>query len=102
MIGDSDLEVWLDQQPNAARTVIVPYVKSIKEMKLKYRLKVVQVSNAGTSQISQGGVVNVDAAKPTSLSTLSLTRTDTGECSIDLILTEGEHEVGRYHFECPR
>lgn len=102
MIGDSDLQVWLDRQPNAAQTVVIPYVKSVKEMRLKYRLNVVQVSKAGTSRISQGGTIEVGASKPTALSTLSLRRTDADACNIHLTLSEGGQEVGRYDFECPR
>lgn len=99
MTGDSDLQVWLEQQ-YATRMFVTPYVKSAREMKLKYRLNVLQIGTAGSSRISQGGTIDVEASKPTALSTVSLSSTQTKECNILLTLNDGEQEIGRYEFDC--
>lgn len=102
MIADTDLQVWLDSQPNAGQTTIVPYIKSTREMQLHYQLSLIQSGNSGTSRISQGGTVDLRAQQPTALSRLALSPNKGGGCSIDLALRDGERELGNYHFDCPR
>lgn len=102
MMDAADLHVWLDTQPNAAQTVVIPYVKSARDMRLDYRMSVIQRSKSGSSQVSQGGSVQADANTPTSLSRVAVSAHKDAECKIELYLREGAVEIGNYRFECPR
>ena len=102
MIGDSDMQVWLDSQPNAGHLIIIPYVKTAREMQLHYRLNLIQSSNSGNSSISQGGTVKLSAASATPLSRVVITPNKDGECRIEVTLREGEQALGNYRFDCPR
>ncbi len=102
MLADTDIQVWLDSQPSAAQTVVIPYVKTITDRQLNYRLIVIQIGKSGTSRISQGGTINADAAQPIALSRLSLGLKKEDACSIEVTLREDEQKVGNYRFDCPR
>lgn len=98
MIVDADLQVWLDTQVFAGQTVVVPYVLSVSERQLTYRLEVRQASGAGTSRISQNGRVNANAASPTALSKVALQNAH--GCQVEVVLTEGVQQLGTYRFDC--
>jgi hypothetical protein len=102
MIADTDLQVWLDAQPNAGQTVMIPYVKSAKDLQMSFRMDVIQHSGAGTSRISQQGRVNAPAEQPTALGRVALGAQTDGECRVELTLNDGAKELGAYHFDCPR
>lgn len=102
MIADTDLQVWLDAQANTSQTIVVPYVKSAKDVQLNFRMDVIQHSGAGTSRISQQGRVNAPAAQPTPLGRVALGVQKDGECRVELTLNSGDQRLGAYHFECPR
>ena len=102
MITYADLQVWLDTQPGAGQCVIVPYVESVSDLRAQYQIEVSSSGNSGSSHISQGGVVNLAARQPTALSRFSLGLHNGDNCSIDLVLRDGEQEIGRYRFACPR
>lgn len=101
MAPDADLQVWLDTQAAAGRVAVVPYVRSVIDMRINYRMDVVQQSAAGTSRISQQGRVSTEADEPTALARVTLTPKD-GKCHIEITLREGGKEVGAYRFDCPR
>lgn len=102
MIADANLQVWLDTQASMGQTVMVPYVKSVTDLRMNYRLDVIQRSAGGTSRISQQGTVNAAAAKPTPLGRVALGVQKGGECRVELKLSEGGKELGAYQFDCPR
>jgi hypothetical protein len=104
MIADADLQVWLDTQPGANQTVMVPYVKSVKDVRINYRMEVVQQSRSGTSRINQQGQVTAAAARPTAVGRVAVGLQQGGECWIELVLRNDANtgEIGRYRFDCPR
>jgi hypothetical protein len=102
MIANADLQVWLDSQPNAGQTIVIPYVRSAKDMTASFRIGVVQSAKSGVTRISQAGSVRVLAAQPTALSRLSLGPNKRGDCTIEVVLREGDQELGIYRFDCPR
>jgi hypothetical protein len=102
MIADADLKVWLDTQAQAGQTVLIPYVKSVKDIQVNYSLSVKKSGKSGTSSISQGGNVNAVAAQPTALSKMSMNLQKDDTCSIELVLRNGDKELGTYSFDCPR
>ncbi len=101
MIADANLQVWLDTQVAAGQTLVVPYVKSIKDMQIGYRMEVVQRSGSSNSRISQQGRVDAAAGQPASLGRVILNVQRGGECRIELALHEGRVELGIYQFDCP-
>jgi hypothetical protein len=102
MIADADLQVWLDAQPQAQQIVMVPYVKSVKDIQMSYQVDLVQKSGAGTSRVSQKGKVNVTASQPAALGRVTVGIQKEGECRIEIALNENNTELGTYRFDCPR
>jgi len=102
MIADVNLQVWLDAQPRAGQTVMIPYVKSSADRRLTYRLDVTQRSVAGTSRVSQQGQVSAHARQPTALGRVALSGPSAAKCSVELRLREDGKIIGEYHFDCPR
>lgn len=102
MIGDSDIQVWLEMQNSTQPGVIVPYVQSTVDKRLNYRVRVIRENRSGRSEISQGGSVFMTAARATALGKMSLSVKDEDVCEIELILTESGKPADRYRFDCPR
>jgi outer membrane usher protein FimD/PapC len=104
MIADADLQVWLDAQPSANQTVMIPYVKSVNDIELNYRMELVQQSGGSTSRISQQGKVTAAAAQPTAVARVAVGQQRGSECRIELVLRNQANtkELGAYRFECPR
>lgn len=100
MVADADLQVWLDMQASTRQTVIVPYVQSARNMRVSYRMNVIQRSDAGTSRTSQEGQVSANASTPTPLARVTLGRQQNGDCRVEVTLREGQNDVGTYHFGC--
>jgi hypothetical protein len=103
MMADADLQVWLDTQPGAHQTVMTPYVKSAKNIRMTYRMEIIQ-RGAGTSRINQQGKVTAIAAQPTSLGRLTIGLQKSGECRIEIVLRDEANttELGVYQFDCSR
>jgi hypothetical protein len=104
MMADADLQVWLDTQPGAHQTVMTPYVKSGKNIRLTYRMEIIQQRGVGSSRINQQGKVTAIAAQPTSLGRLTIGLQKSGECRIEIVLRDETNttELGAYQFDCPR
>ncbi|WP_292931387.1 curli-like amyloid fiber formation chaperone CsgH [Noviherbaspirillum sp.] len=102
MAADANLQVWLDTQANMGQTLLVPYVKTVTDRQINFRLDVIQRGSGGTSRISQQGLVKAMAKAPTSLGRVALGVQGNSECSIELELKENGAELGVYHFDCPR
>lgn len=100
MVADADLQVWLDTQINVGQMVIIPYVKTVKDVLVDFRMNVIQKGAVGTSRITQEGRINAVAAKPTPLARLALGAQKNGECSVELVLREGEGDSRTYEFDC--
>lgn len=103
MIGDADVQVWLDAQPAANQVVMIPYVKSGKELRIRYRIELVQQQGGSTSRISQQGSLTALAAQPTQIGRIAVGPRQGGECRMELILRDDANtrEIGNYRFECP-
>lgn len=103
MIADADLQVWLDTQSGANQTVMIPYVKSARNIEINYRMELVQQSGAGTSRVSQQGNVTAQAAQPTAVARVAVGQQRGGECRLELVLRSNadRKELGAYQFECP-
>ncbi|WP_353150143.1 curli-like amyloid fiber formation chaperone CsgH [Pollutimonas bauzanensis] len=102
MTADSDIQVWLETYAKTQPVVIVPYVKSSENVTLRYKVRTVKEGSGGKSVMGQGGVVSVSANVPAALSRMSLSRSPTDVCHIDLVLSESGVADRNYHFDCPR
>jgi hypothetical protein len=102
MMADADLQVWLDTQPGTNQVVMIPYVKSVRNMQMHYRLEVVQRSGGSTSRISQQGQVNAVAAQPMKLAHVAIGMQAGGECRVEVALSNGNRDMGTYRFDCAR
>lgn len=100
MIADTDLQVWLDTQANTSQRMLVPYVKSVRDIQVTYRMDVIQRGGAGTSRISQQGKVDAIAAQPTALGRVALGLQNVGECRVEITLRENQKDLGVYNFDC--
>ena len=101
MVGDSNIQVWLETFAKSQPAIVVPYVRSSADMTLRYKLRTVKKSDSGKSVIGQGGVVAVLANVPAALSQMSLSRSPNDECEIDLVLSQAGVADRNYHFKCP-
>ncbi|WP_136419734.1 curli-like amyloid fiber formation chaperone CsgH [Herbaspirillum sp. ST 5-3] len=102
MNGDGDIQVWLDSQKNAGQVIVVPYIKAARETQLHYRMKLIQTSTDGKSDISQSGTVTVHPVTGAPLSRVVIRQNKEGECRMEISLSSGEETLGDFHFECPR
>jgi hypothetical protein len=98
--ADVNLNVWFDVSPNQSQVLVVPYVKSARDVRLQYQLNVVNTGKSGSSSISQGGTLTVSHGQPKAVSSVQVTPQAGGTCEIDLTLHEGDREVGQYSFHC--
>lgn len=102
MVADMNLQVWLSTVPDAPPGLIATYVQSPEEKNLRYRLDVIKQGLSGSSTISQGGAVHVQANAPTALTRFSLSVGKNDSCRIELTLLADGVKSGVYTFECPR
>ncbi|MDX3893313.1 curli-like amyloid fiber formation chaperone CsgH [Pusillimonas sp.] len=99
MNADTDLQVWLETQAQPRPGVIVPYVQSSHSTNLRYLLRTTVVNGGGSSGVSQGGALNVPAGTAVALPRLAISQSS-GECLIELVLTESKGAEKRYEFDC--
>ena len=99
MNADTDLQVWLETQSHVYPEVIVPYVQSNHQTRLRYLLRTTLNQNGSSSRISQGGALDVPADTAVALPRLSVSPPN-GDCKIELILTEKIGAEKHYEFDC--
>ncbi|WP_158597935.1 curli-like amyloid fiber formation chaperone CsgH [Noviherbaspirillum saxi] len=99
MIGDADLQVWLDTTSQSGQLLVIPYVKSVNDMQLGFRMELSQQAQSGTSRISQRGQVAVKAADPTPLAQVTI-NANTGHCKVELVLQRDGRAADTYQFNC--
>src|SRR4051812_31708234 len=100
MVADADLQVWLDTTSGAGQMIVVPYVKSASEVRLGFRMDVLQQGGAGTSRISQQGQVTARAAQPTRLGQVTVSAHADANCKVELTLQREGHGDSTYRFDC--
>jgi outer membrane usher protein FimD/PapC len=99
-MSDADLQVWLDTQANIHQMVVIPYVKSAKEVQMNFRMDVIQKSGGNSSRISQQGQVHIAAEQAVPLARVALGIQKEGECQVELALREDGKDAGVYKFDC--
>ncbi len=103
MVPDNaDLQVWFETQVEAGKVLLVPYVKTAKDIHGRYSLLVSKSGPNGNSRISQSGKMDTAAAQPQALSRLTLDVRKEDQCTIELTLKQGDELLGTYNFDCPR
>jgi hypothetical protein len=102
VIADADIQVWLDAQFNAGQTVVVPYVKSARDLRIHYSMSVIKKGSSGSSRVSQQGDVMAVAAEAIALSRLVLGLQKEDDCRVELTLQDRGQELGVYQFDCQR
>ncbi len=102
MIADMQMQVWLDTVGGTVPTVVVPYLKTDRDARLTYRMKVIKSGKSGYSSISQSGMVTAKAGEPKEMSRVSVGVQPGDDCRIDIEMLDGEQVRGTFKFECPR
>jgi len=100
MVADTDFQVWLDSTPGAGQMVMVPYVKSVSDVRLGFRMDVLQHAGAGTSRISQQGQITARAAQATRLGQVTVSAQPDADCKVELTLHREGHGESMYRFDC--
>ena len=100
MVADADLQVWLDSTPGGGQMVMVPYVKSVNDVRLGFRMDVLQQAGAGTSRISQQGQITARAAQPTPLGQVTVSVQPDANCKVELTLKRDGQGESTYRFDC--
>ncbi|QCP52676.1 hypothetical protein FAZ95_26370 [Trinickia violacea] len=100
VIADVNFHVWFDVDTNQNSSYVVPYVRSERDARLRYDLKILNSGKAGTSSISQGGTISVSAGQPKAISSVRVTPQTGSNCEVDLTLREDDEQVGQYTFDC--
>jgi len=99
MNADIDLQAWLETQNSSRPEVIIPYVQSNQDTSVRYLLRTIVVHSGGNSRVSQGGVLRVPADTAVALPRLAVSA-PSGDCRIELVLTERMGGERRYEFDC--
>jgi hypothetical protein len=99
LIADADLQVWLDTTSHSGQLLVIPYVKSVNDLQLGFRMELLQQTQSGTSRISQRGQVAAKAAQPTPLAHLTI-NANTGQCKVELVLQREGRAAETYQFNC--
>ncbi|MCK7492182.1 MAG: hypothetical protein MZW92_11570 [Comamonadaceae bacterium] len=82
MVPDNaDLQVWFETQVEAGKVLLVPYVKTAKDIHGRYSLLVTKSGPNGNSRISQSGKMDTAAAQPQALSRLTLDVRKEDQCT---------------------
>lgn len=100
MTPDADLQVWLDTHANQGQMRIVPYVKSMKDVLLEFRMQVVQQGRGGNSRVSQQGQLRVPASQAMPLAQVNVGMSDRESCSVEISLRKDGMDAGVYRFDC--
>jgi hypothetical protein len=102
MAANVNLQVWLTTVPDTRPAVVIPYVRSPRDSRLRYRVNVSKRGPGGSSTIGQGGDVQARADQPTPLSQFSVDVGARDQCHIEITLLADGQPAGTYHFDCPR
>ncbi|MCQ9616452.1 hypothetical protein L1889_06805 [Paenalcaligenes niemegkensis] len=101
MNTDVDLQVWLAAAGTLKPGIVIPYVQSPTNTKLRYELTTTQSSAAGTSTIRQGGDIQLHANEPRAITEMTIHSTDDASCNIQLVFENTEGKEMLYTFSCP-
>ena len=102
MIADVDLQVWLATQNIGGQAAVIPYVKSVKDMRLNYRMNVIRRGIGGTSRIRQVGNVDAPANISAPLAQVTLGLQNDDDCHVEVALHDADVALGVYRFDCPK
>ncbi|NGM87954.1 hypothetical protein G5B35_11620 [Parapusillimonas sp. SGNA-6] len=101
MNADADIQVWLETLSQTQPGVVVPYVMSAEQKRLRYQIRAVKSGKSGNSMLGQGGTVTLAPEVPTALSRLAISHASGDTCRIDVMLTESGKQDRNYQFACP-
>jgi hypothetical protein len=102
MTNNADLQVWLDTTSKSGHMLVVPYVKSGENMDMLFSMEVLQTSASGNSRINQSGKVHAAANRAVPLAQLALGVQAAAECTVQISLASGGHQLGVYRFDCKK
>jgi hypothetical protein len=102
MIADVQMQVWLDTIPGSVPAVVVPYVRTDRDARLAWRIRLVKAGPSGSSSIVQSGAVDAPAGSPRELSKVSVASQPGDACRIEIEMREGANERRAFRFDCPR
>lgn len=101
MNADADIQVWLETLTRTQPGVIIPYVMSSEQKRLRYQIRTVKSGKGGNATLGQGGTVTLKPDVPTALSRMAISRSENDTCRIDLVITETGQKDRNYQFACP-
>lgn len=101
MDADADIQVWLEAFSRCQPCLVVPYVKTTKDVKLLYRISAVREGPTGKSAITQAGTVYAKASQKIEISRFSINHTSKDWCQINIILTKPGNLDKQFQFVCP-
>lgn len=101
MDGEADIQVWLESYTNRQPSVVVPYVKTTKDITLRYQVNTVNEGAAGKSVITQAGTIQANAHLQTELVRFTINNKIDDKCQIKITLTEPGKIAKLYQFKCP-
>jgi hypothetical protein len=102
MIADVQMQVWLDTIPGSVPAVVVPYVRTDRDVRLSYRIRLVKSGPSGSSSIVQSGAVEAQAGTPRELSKVSVASQPGDACRIEIEMRDGANQRQAFRFDCPR
>jgi len=102
MIADVQMQVWLETMPGSVPAVVVPYVRTDRDARLAYRIRLLKSGPSGSSSTIQSGAVEAQAATPRELSKVSVASQPGDACRIDIEVREGANVPRAFRFDCPR
>jgi hypothetical protein len=101
MISDTQMQVWLDTAAGPP-AMVVPYVQTVEDARLTYRIKVSKNGPSGSSRIDQSGNVMATAGQPKEMTRFAVGFREGDQCQVEIEMLEAGQVKARYRFECPR
>jgi hypothetical protein len=100
MVDNIALQVWLDTQQEMEHTIMVPYVKSAKDIQVDYSMSLITSGKSGKSGIKQSGRVDALATHAMPLSRMRIKLQQGDACQLKLVLRNQSEELGAWDFDC--
>lgn len=100
MMGDADIQLWLETEARTQSTVIVPYVRSTTGAEVRYVIALDAQSSAGRSRMSQGGKMTLESGKAHALGKLEVNLNGVKDCLLKVALTQYGVMPTTYDFSC--
>lgn len=94
-------EAWIETVASADQVIFIPYARSSRTADFCYVIESIKEGPSGRAKTRQSGQVTLQSGQPKALATLTLNLNPDDQCTINIILFDGDKLVAETSYIHP-